>query len=94
MTDEKLDVNNNTAESRFEIFVGHDMAFLEYKQSAGKINLMHTEVPEKLEGRGLGGKLARAAFEYAEKEQIKVMPSCPFIISYLKKHSEYRHLIV
>ncbi|MCC6835619.1 MAG: N-acetyltransferase [Cytophagales bacterium] len=38
----------------------------------------HTEVSDKLRGQGAGKKLVLAAVEYARKNNIKILPLCPF----------------
>ena len=71
---------------------GH-VAFLIYNIIAYKIMLIHTEVPESIGGRGIGGQLAQAALKYARARQLTVILLCPFVIDYLKRHQEYLPLI-
>jgi predicted GNAT family acetyltransferase len=54
---------------------------------------VHTEVPSTLQGRGLAGRLAKAAFEAAQAEGLRVVPLCPFVKSYLAKHPELAPLL-
>lgn len=54
----------------------------------GRIVLSHTEVPKAMEGQGVGSKLAKAAFAYAKENELKVMPLCPFMASYLRRHRD------
>ena len=49
----------------------------------------HTEVPESLRGRGIAQRLARAALEYAREQGLAVVPNCPFVRAYIRKHPEY-----
>jgi predicted GNAT family acetyltransferase len=55
--------------------------------------LLHTEVPDALEGQGYGAALAKAALSYAKDEGMKVIPSCPFVSTYVRRHPEYGPLI-
>jgi predicted GNAT family acetyltransferase len=87
------DVRNNESERRFEITVDGHTAFLKYAMEGGRLNLVHTEVPPELGGKGLGGTLAHAALEYARASQLSVVPSCPFVKRYLEKHPEYAALV-
>ena len=87
------EVSNNQAESRFEARVDGKIAFLTYRQSPGTLVLAHTEVPAELAGHGLGGKLARAALEFAREQHLQVTPLCPFVIDYIRRHSEYIDLV-
>ena len=58
----------------------------------GVVTLVHTEVPEALGGRGLGGRLARLVLEAVRAEGAKVVPVCPFIAAWMKKHPEFDDL--
>jgi len=90
---ENVVVENNEAAKQFESQVDGHVAFLQYHYSKGSIVFTHTEVPSVLEGRGLGGKLARAALDYAKTHQLTVIPLCPFVASYIRKHTEYQSLV-
>ena len=67
------EVGDNTAASRFEAGTGEDMAQLVYRRRANRLVLIHTEVPEELEGHGLGGALVRAAIDKAAREQLVIV---------------------
>ena len=87
------DVTNNEARQRFEITADGHTGFLAYAIDAdGPINLKHTEVPRELEGRGLGGKLAKAALDHARAAGLRVAVTCPFVQSYVQRHPEYADL--
>ena len=88
-----MDVHHNAPEHRFELRDGDEVAFLSYRQSGTTINLVHTEVPESLRGRGLGDRLVQAAMEHARREGLTVIPSCPFVKAYLRKHPQYGSLV-
>lgn len=86
-------VTNNEEARRFEASVGDQRAFLTYRRSPGRITFLHTEVPSSLEGKGLAAKLARAALEFARAENLQVVPLCPYVSSFIRKHSEYQDLV-
>lgn len=88
-----LTVVNNEAEKRFEVVVDGETAVLEYIRAGGNITYTHTEVPPSLEGQGIGGKLARHALDFARDNGLKVIPICPFVTSYLRRHPEYHPLV-
>jgi predicted GNAT family acetyltransferase len=87
------EVVNNEAARRFEITIDGYTGFLKYAKTADRIELIHTEVPAELGGRGVGGMLAKAALEYAKQAELKVTPSCPFVKKYLERHVEYTSLL-
>jgi hypothetical protein len=86
-------VTNNPAANQFELSTGRKLAFLQYKLRPGRIVFLHTEVPKELEGHGIGGKLARAGLEFARKQGLVVVPLCPFVADYIKRHPEFVDLV-
>jgi predicted GNAT family acetyltransferase len=90
---EDIVVENNESAKRFEAHVNGHVAFLQYHYSKDGIVLAHTEVPPALEGRGLAGKLARTALDYAQAHKLRVIPLCSFVASYIRKHPEYQSLV-
>jgi uncharacterized protein len=85
-------VVNNVEGHQFEIRVDDRVARLKYEISGGTIDLIHTEVPAALGGQGLADQLARAALEYAAQHSLRVIPTCPFVRAFLKRHGEYAKL--
>jgi predicted GNAT family acetyltransferase len=81
-------VVRNEAESRYEVSVDGSLAQLVYREVGDRLALVHTEVPDELGGQGLGGELARYALDDAMTRNLTVVPYCPFVQSWLKKHPE------
>lgn len=79
---------NNQQQQQFETLIDGDLAYLEYRIKDGVIVLMHTDVPEKLGGRGIGSALAAFAFDYAQANSLKVKVYCPFVQTWVKRHPE------
>ena len=86
-------VIHNAAAGQFEARTEHGLALLKYVPRGDALDLVHTEVPPAAEGQGIGGALARAALEHARSSGVKVIPSCPFVLGYLKKHKEFANLV-
>jgi predicted GNAT family acetyltransferase len=80
------EVVDNTAEERFELQVDGQMAFLKYERSNGALVLIHTEVPEALRGHHIGERLVQGALDAARAEGSRIVPVCPFVRAYLRKH--------
>jgi predicted GNAT family acetyltransferase len=87
------DVVDNTTDHRFEIALGGDKAFAEYRLVHGAIILPHTVVPDAFEGKGVAGRLARYAMQYARDHDLKVIPLCPYMAAYMTKHPETHDLV-
>ena len=63
-------------------------AELDYRQRADRLIIVHTLVPEELEGHGLGGELVRAAIQKAVDENLTVVPWCPYARKWLREHPD------
>ncbi|MGC5038592.1 GNAT family N-acetyltransferase [Streptomyces sp. DT190] len=82
-------VTDDSDLSRYEIFEGEELAGLvEYHRFKDEIAFLHTEIEERFAGRGLGGTLARAVLDDARRQNLRVMPYCPFIRKFIKRHAE------
>ncbi|WP_338811878.1 GNAT family N-acetyltransferase [Bernardetia sp. Wsw4-3y2] len=87
-------IYQNGDKKRFEWNVEGKTAFIEYiLNNQDEIFLTHTEVPQELEGKGIGSKLVKAVLDYIKEENWTVYPTCPFVGSYIKKNEEYQSLV-
>ncbi len=83
-----VSVVDNTARHRFEADVEGQRAELVYRLDGDRLVLVHTEVPDELAGRGIGGQLVEAAVEAAVVSDLRIVPQCPFVLSWLRKHPD------
>jgi predicted GNAT family acetyltransferase len=81
-------VIDNSAASRFEVTVAGTLAELVYRRRAGRLVLVHTEVPDALSGQGIGGTLVRAALAEAAAGHLTVVPLCAFARGWLQRHPD------
>lgn len=88
-----VEVTDNTAAHRFEVNLDGATAFAEYRLKPAQIVLPHTVVPPEFEGKGVASALARYAFGYARDKGLKVVPTCPFMSAWVKKHPEAQDLV-
>lgn len=90
MTDpsDTLDVVDLPAENRFVVRVEGAEAELVYRVRGDYLLLIHTEVPEALGGRGIAGRLVRAAIRRAQADHLTIVPWCPFARRWLKEHPD------
>jgi predicted GNAT family acetyltransferase/glutaredoxin len=86
---------NNAEKSRYELRLGDRLVGVAvYRSRNGRIVLTHTEVDESCSGRGFGSALVAAALEDARREGAEVVPLCPFVADYIRRHPEYEGLVV
>lgn len=86
-------VTNNEPAERFEMLVDGLRALLTYRRFPDRIVFLHAEVPPSLEGRGLAGKLTRFALDFARANHLRVIPRCPYVSNFIRKHAEYQDLV-
>jgi uncharacterized protein len=80
--------------SRYELRDGERMiGELAYRRRNGRMALIHTEVDEALERRGLGSRLVAAALDDSRREGLEVVPLCPFVEAFIERHPEYQDLV-
>ena len=77
---------------RFEIEQSGQVAYLEYSLAGNILELIHTEVPEKLRHWGLASALAENALQWAREHNLKVDIICPTVRRYVEQHPEYSGL--
>lgn len=58
-----------------------------------KFIIDHTEVSDKLAGKGAGKQLVAKAVEFAREKGLKIMPLCPFANKVFKKTPEYADVL-
>ncbi|WP_280462636.1 GNAT family N-acetyltransferase [Nocardia carnea] len=94
-TTEESTVVRNADKDRYEVFYDGGLAgFAEYTDRGTETVFTHTEVDSAFEGKGLGSKLAAFAIRDTVDRGHRIRPECPFIRSYLERHSEYAAHVV
>jgi uncharacterized protein len=86
-------VINNEAAQQYEIHDDGEVAVLTYERRGNHITFFHTGVPPALEGRGIAGMLAHTALEAARADGLEVIPLCPYVAAYIRRHQEYLPLV-
>jgi predicted GNAT family acetyltransferase len=91
---EDAEVIDNPEASRFELRLGGNLIGLaDYRRSDGRLALLHTEVEESRNGQGFGSVLVEGALREAERQELEVLPLCPFVGWYIEQHPEYEELV-
>jgi predicted GNAT family acetyltransferase len=87
-------VRDNPADSRYEITVDDELAgFCAYVRSDDVVDITHTEVFTGREGQGVGSTLVSGALDDIRAQGLRVRPTCPFVRSYVERHTEYADLV-
>jgi predicted GNAT family acetyltransferase len=91
---EHIKLHNNEAANRFEMEFENSISFVEYEKDGDIISLLHTEVDPALEGRGAGTALVEKVLALIQKEGWQLIPLCPFVVAYIKRHPDWEKIIV
>jgi predicted GNAT family acetyltransferase len=93
MVEIQISVENNGSAQRYEALVDGFTSLIQYRLDGDQITFLHTKVPDALEGRGIGSALVRVALEDARVRHLTVVPRCPFVREYIRRHPEYESLV-
>lgn len=86
----ELKIVRNEDQHRYEAWSGDALAGVaEYRERGDRTIFTHTEVDAAFEGQGVGKALAAAALDETVRRGRVIVPVCPFIAAYLKRHPEY-----
>lgn len=88
-----IEIVHHAIPGRFATEVDGEQAHLDYEMAEGVMHITHTVVPEAIGGRGIAGRLVRAALEQARNEGWKVKPVCSYAEAWIGRHPEYADLL-
>ena len=91
---DELRVKDNPARHRYEARAGERLlGFVAYRAQPGRITLVHTEVEPELERHGVGSQLVAATLDDLRARGLPVVPICPFVRGFIRRHPEYADLV-
>lgn len=87
-------VRNDSENSQFTVEVeGRVAGKAEYRLRGDTYIFTHTEVDPEFQGMGVANRLARAALDDVRDQGRTLIPLCPFIAAYIKRHPEYQEIV-
>ena len=87
------EVRDNKERGRYELPAGGKTAVAYYHEEDGRLIFTHTEVPVGLRGRGIASALVAGALDDARARNLKVVPACSFVRSFINDHPNYLDLL-
>lgn len=90
-----FEVTHDSANSEFVAIDddGARIGVLQYELIGDVIDLQHTVVQRAAGGRGVGSALVVAALDRARADDLRVVPTCPFVPAVIERHPEYADLV-
>jgi predicted GNAT family acetyltransferase len=88
-----LSIVDNLAAQRFETVVDGLLCRLDYRRRDTALVMEHVFVPELLRGRGIAAALTETALQTARRQGLRVVPDCPYVVAWLRRHPGYADLV-
>ncbi|MFF2373721.1 GNAT family N-acetyltransferase [Streptomyces xiamenensis] len=78
------------AEDRYAILVdGRRAGFTAYRDLDAQRVFYHTEIDGAFAGQGLGPQLVQQALADVRASGMRIVPVCPYVAKFLKRHDEF-----
>lgn len=92
------EIRHDTEGTRFVSPVHRDggedaEAVLSYIERGDVVDFKSTLVPPEARGTGLGGRLVQHGLDWARSKEKRVIPTCPFVASWIEEHPDYQELL-
>ena len=92
-----MDIQHEQSASKGAFYVkenGTRLAEMTYSKAGDALIIIdHTEVSDALRGKGAGKQLVSAAVDHARKNNLKILPLCPFAKSVFEKVKEFQDVL-
>lgn len=79
---------------QFVVHISQHRARVEYDRQGDRIFLTRTDVPKALQSQLQATALVHRVLDHVEQERMKLVPLCPEVKSFLRKHPEWQRLLV
>lgn len=94
-TTDRIHVVPAPSRQRYELFDGDTVIGMTVYglPDTGHVDFVHTEVDPDYSGRGLAGVLTEAAVKDVQSQGKRVIPHCPYVRNWLRKHAEFNAIV-
>ena len=91
----EMNIIHDEADLRFYAQVAGEEAELTYTYPEETVlDFDYTYIPSSARNQGLSDHLVKAGLEFARQNNLQVIPSCPVVEVYVKRHPEYQDLLI
>jgi predicted GNAT family acetyltransferase len=89
-----LEIKHNETDNKFYTVVDGSEAYLRYLMfSDNTMDMLKTYVPNELRDKGIAGEIVRKALNFAEEKNYKIIPTCSYVATFIKRHQEFGHIL-
>ena len=89
----ELELTDNEFLRQFETAVNGELAIIEYAPGERKIFLTKTTIPDSVTDDDFQNQFIRAVLDLVDERELKMMPTCPIIVKFVRKHKRYKKLL-
>lgn len=94
MASDEVEITEYPGAGRYEARLGGELAGLvTFRAEPGRVVFEHTETEPAFEGRGVASALAERVLDDARARKETVVPLCPYIAGYIRRHPAYGDLV-
>jgi predicted GNAT family acetyltransferase len=84
--------SDNPEKGRFELDIGGQTAFANYRRTDEGLLIFHVETPWPLRGQGVAGELMQHVLEMARAEKRELIPFCSYASSWMRRQRQREKL--
>jgi hypothetical protein len=77
--------SENPEKGRFELDIGGQIAFANYRRTDEGLLIFHVETPSSLRGQGVAGELMQHVLDTARAEKLELVPFCSYASSWMRR---------
>ena len=84
--------SDNAHKGRFELDIGGEIAFANYRRTDEGLLIFHVETPRALRGQGVAGELMQHVLDTARTEKLELIPFCSYASSWMRRQRQRERL--
>jgi len=90
-----MNIIHDSDDLRFYAEVAGEEAELTYTYPEETVlDFDYTYIPPAARNKGLADQLVKAGLDFARENNYQVIPSCPVVEAYVKRHPEYKDIVI
>jgi predicted GNAT family acetyltransferase len=91
----EFEVKHDFDNQKFFVLVDGKEAYLRYiLGNDNTMNMIKTYVPPELRNNGIAAAVVLKGMQYARENNLNVIPSCSYVGTFIRRHTEFRDLIL
>lgn len=89
-----MDIKQDKKNQEFVFDENGNKGHLKYNQlNSNVLDYQSTFIDEEIRGKGYGKALVKYALEYARENNLKIVPTCRMVSTYISRNDQYKDLI-